>query len=581
MGQTRLAVIDLVSGDPPVTDEGGTIGAVLNGEVYNFRALRADLVRSGHRLRTTGDTEVIAHLAEDHSPVELARRLDGMFAFATWDKVGERLVLGRDRLGKKPLYYFADADNFVFGSEIKAVLANPAVPRRPAADVIPAYLALGYVPTPRTFFEGVLSLPPGHVLSVRPGEEPVMEPYWEPPVAGIGGVTLLDVSFQEAVNEVRRLLSAAVERRLVADVPVGAFLSGGVDSSAVVAILAELGQRPVSTFTIGFEDDTGFDERPFARQVARRFGTEHVEFVVRPDATELMERLLWNYDQPFGDSSALPTFMLSELTRKQVTVALSGDGGDEVFGGYERFSAALLRRHFDRAPRPLRAAVSGAASRVPSRAFGGRAAGLKRLLARPDLEMPAVYREWVGFVPDEWRHRLTSGAEGDWWRDYERVWDRSRGAAPLHRVLDLNLRTYLLDDLLPKVDRMSMAHALEVRSPFLDIELLEFVARLPPSMKLQGLKRKRVLKSAVSDLLPPALLDRPKRGFGLPLGRWFRQDLAGWVEAMLCSPDTRVRHHLNGSAVDDFVAENARTAGNGQGIWALLSLESFLRREGW
>lgn len=582
IGQTRLAIIDLVTGDPPIASEDGLVGAVLNGEIYNYRGLRAELRADGHRLSTAGDTEVIAHLAEDHPPVEVARKLDGMFAFATWDDRRQRLILGRDRLGKKPLYYWAGPDCFVFGSELKAVLAHPAAPRRLAAEAIPAYLAFGYVPTPRTFFEGVCSLPPGHVLSLTPGGRPVVERYWAPPVAGLNGAPVLDVSYEEAAAEVRRLLTIAIERRLMSDVPVGAFLSGGVDSSAIVAILSTLREKAIPTFTIGFDDEDGFDERPFARQVAEQFGAEHLEFIVRPDAAELVERLLWHHDQPFGDSSALPTLLLAELTRKHVTVALSGDGGDEIFAGYERFSAALARRYVDRAPAALRRAITDAADLLPAGALRGRAPSVQRLLARPDVDTLRAYVDWVGFVPDEWRRRLVSnGADDWWWDDYQAIWRSSDGAAPLDRLLDLNLRTYLVDDLLPKMDRMSMAHALEVRSPFLDVDLLEFAARLPASMKLRGLSRKRVLKAAVADLLPRDILNRRKHGFGLPLDRWFADDLAPWVQSLLCSDRSRVRLHLDGAAVEAYVADHQRTRAHGHGIWALLTLELFLRREGW
>ena len=585
VGQTRLAVIDLTTGDPPIAGEDGLVGAALNGEIYNFRALRTELRAAGHRLTTVGDTEVLAHLGESLAAVELARRLDGMFAAAVWDgRPGRsRLTLVRDRLGKKPLYYWSGPGTFVFGSEIKAVLAHPAVPRRLAAEAIPAYLAFGYVPTPRTFFEGVRSLPPGHVLTVSPGAEPVVEQYWKPPVAGLDGVSTVDLSFDEAAAEVRQLLTRAVERRLVADVPIGAFLSGGVDSSALVGVMAGLVGTPVSTFTIGFEVG-GYDERPFARQVAERFGTDHTEFVVRPDATELLERVLWHHDQPFGDSSALPTYLLAELTRKEVTVALSGDGADEVFAGYERFPAALARGRLDRVPAVVRRAMGAVAGRMPPDAFRGRARSVQRLVGRPDLDALRAYLEWVGFVPDEWRGRLAgpvAGRGGWWWDDYVEVWQSSAGAAPLARLLDLNLRTYLLDDLLPKVDRMSMAHALEVRSPFLDVDLVEFVARLPLAMKLRGFDRKRVLKAAVADLLPGALLNRRKRGFGVPVGKWFQEDLAPWVDDLLCSSSSRCRHHLDAAAIDAYVADHRRSGTHGHGLWALVALETFLRREGW
>lgn len=587
VAQTRLAVIDLVNGDPPITNESGTIGAALNGEVYNFRSLREQLRVGGHRFRSDGDTEVIAHLAEDHSPVDLARRLDGMFAFATWDERRQGLVLGRDRLGKKPLYYWAGDGAFVFASEIKAVLAHPAVPRTLNPGALGAYLTFGYVPTPQTFFEGVLSVPPGHVLSVSPGGSPVVERYWQPAVPGVNGTVPVDLPLANAAEEVRSLLRAAVERRMVADVPLGAFLSGGIDSSAVVALMAELSRRPVSTFTIGFEDVDGFDERPFARTVAERFGTDHTEFVVKPDAAELIERLVWHHDQPFGDSSALPTYLLSQLTRNHVTVALCGDGGDEVFAGYERFGAALVRERLTSLPRTWRSGVQRLSTRVPASALGGRGRSLRRLLADPRGDTADAYRSWLSFVPREWRDRLLGGvgeeAPSDWAiDDYRRVFAGSAGASLLDRLLDLNLRTYLLDDLLPKVDRMSMAHGLEVRSPFLDTELVEFALRLPPRQKLSGLSLKRVLKLAMKDLLPPEIVGRTKHGFGVPLDRWFRTQLSDYVRSMLCSPASRLRGHLSGDAVEAMVGEHQTgVAAHGHALWTLLTLEVFLRREGW
>ena len=303
VAQNRLAIIDLELGDPPITSEDGEIGAVLNGEIYNFRELRAELVGAGHRFATGCDTEVLAHLAEALSAVPLAQRLDGMFAFAVWDATRERLMLGRDRFGKKPLHYWYANGHLVFASEIKGVLANPAVPQRLDPAAIPAYLTFGYVPSPRTFFTGVRSLPPGHVMTFEPGHEPVVERYHELERRHPGAVA---PSLDDAATQVRGLLEAAVKRRLVADVPLGAFLSGGIDSSAIVATMARLSDRPVTTFTIGFEDSEGYDERPYARVVAERFRTDHHEFVVRPNAVDLVEKLVWHHDQPFGDSSAVP-----------------------------------------------------------------------------------------------------------------------------------------------------------------------------------------------------------------------------------------------------------------------------------
>jgi asparagine synthase (glutamine-hydrolysing) len=582
IAECRLAVIDLLTGDPPVTNEDGTIGVAFNGEIYNFRSLRKGLQERGHQFKTEGDTEVLAHLAEDHEPVALARLLDGMFAFAIWDDRRHRLVLGRDRFGKKPLYYWTDSKRFVFGSEIKAVLADPHVSRSLDPLAIPAYLTFGYVPTPRTFFEGVRSVPPGHVLSFDAGGDLVVQAYWQPPVPGIDGCETLALGFEEARREVRRLLCDAVDRRLVADVPLGAFLSGGVDSSAVVAFMARLSPRPVRTFTIGFDDHEGFDERPYAALVARRFGTDHTEFVVAPDKAELIERLVEHYDQPFGDSSALATFLLSQLTRRHVTVALSGDGGDEIFAGYERFAAGRAVGLLQGAPLAAVAGLSKVGEHVASSALAGRVGRAQRFMQRAALGMPDAYLSWVSYVPDEWRLRLLENPS-DWAKeDYGHIWGRTEGAPALDRMLHLNLCTYLLDDLLPKVDRMSMANGLEVRSPYLDTALAEFALRLPRRTKVSGLSLKRVLKAAVRDLLPTEILRRPKRGFGLPLDRWFRTDLGPYVDSMLGAEGARLGQHMDGVAVRAMVAEHQRGASNlGHALWTLLTLEVFLRHEDW
>jgi asparagine synthase (glutamine-hydrolysing) len=582
IGQTRLAVIDLVTGDPPITNEDGTVGVVFNGEIYNYQSVRQDLLRSGHDLKTAGDTEVIAHLAEDMGAVELALRLDGMFAFAVWDDTRRRLVLGRDRFGKKPLYYWTDGQQLVFGSEIKSVVAAPCVPRRLEPRALPAYLTFGYVPTPCTFFEGVHSLPPGHVLTFD-ASGVVVEPYWQPLVPGISGARTVDLRGEELRREVRRRLCDAVERRLIADVPLGAFLSGGVDSSSVVALMARLSPRRVRTFTIGFDDQDLYDERPYAARVARLYGTEHTEFVVDPDRAELIDRLVWHHDQPFGDSSALPTFLLSELTRRHVTVALCGDGGDELFGGYERFAAALALDRFDRLPSGLRRSVVRGVEGIPPSVLGGRGASARRALSRAGVGLPDAYLSWLSFVDSSWRERLLGdGADGWGIDDYRRIWAESEGADLLDRLVLLNMRTYLLDDLLPKVDRASMAHGLEVRSPFLDADLAELALRLPPRGRVWGLSLKRVLKDAVRDLLPREILHRRKRGFGVPLDRWFRTDLASYVQGTLCSSQSRVAHHLDATAVTDLVTEHqAGTANHGHALWTLLTLEVFLRNHDW
>src|SRR4051812_26200679 len=582
VAQNRLSIIDLVTGDPPVTNEDGTIGAVLNGEIYNFRALRNELRADGHELSTEGDTEVLVHLAEDQDARTIARKLDGMFAFAVWDRHRQRLFLGRDRVGKKPLYYWRSASTFVFASEIKGVLSHPAVPCDLDERAISAYLTFGYVPTPHTFFAGIRSLPAAHVLTIEPGEDPAIERYWQLEVPGLkGGHEPLDLDLDEAAWELRMRLEQAIRRRLIADVPLGAFLSGGIDSSAIVALMAGVMGEPVKTFTIGFEDREGFDERPFARAVAQCFETEHHESVVQPDAVDLVERLVWHHDQPFGDSSAVPTFLLNEVAREHVTVALSGDGGDELFAGYERFAAGVAVDRVLTIPPALRTAGRRALSAIPGSAFHGHAGRAHRFAARVEEGMPDAYLGWISYVSEVWRRRLLPQPD-DWARrEYSAQWRATEGAPTLDRLLALNIGTYLPDDLLVKMDRTSMAHGLEVRSPFLDTELLQFATRLAPALKLRGLSLKRVLKRAMTGLLPAEILSRPKRGFGVPLDRWFREDLAAYTDSML-GRGARVRVPLRGEAVDRLLAEHrSGAAAHGHTLWTLLTLEVFLRRHEW
>ena len=578
IAQNRLSIIDLEHGDPPITTEDGAIGVVLNGEIYNFRELQGELEHAGHRLASRCDTEVIAHLAEGLGAVELARRLDGMFAFAVWDSRRERLVLGRDRLGKKPLHYWFAEGRLVFASEIKGVLAHPAVPRRLHPRAIPAYLTFGYVPTPGTFYDGIRSLPPGHVLTLERGGEPRIERYWEPPRRHPGP----GPSLETAAAEVRSRFEAAVRRRLIADVPLGAFLSGGIDSSAVVAMMAAASEEPVATFTIGFEDRDGYDERPYARMVARRYRTDHHEFVVHPNAVDLLETVVAHQDQPFADSSNIPTYLLNEQMRGHVTVVLSGDGGDELFAGYPRFPASLAIGPYRRLPGALRALVRGALGLVPGDALSGRVGKLQRNALVAELGLPEAYLHWVSTIDEPNRVALLRDAD-PWAREqYFAAWRATEGAEVLDRLLDLNLRTYLLDDLLVKADRMSMAHGLEVRSPFLDVDLVTYAIGLPPHLKVRGRSTKRVLKHALRNDLPPEILRRRKRGFGVPLDRWFREDLRTYVDQMLGSPSSRLREHLRGEAIDALIAQHlAREHKLGEELWTLLTLEVFLRREGW
>ena len=568
----RLSVIDLSeAAHHPVPNEDGSVQVVLNGEIYNFRELRGQL-EARHRFRSQGDTEVIAHLYEERGEDTFAA-LDGMFAIALWDARRRRLVLARDPFGKKPLYYWSDARRFVFGSEIKALLAA-GVPVEMAEESLSEYLAFGYVPTPDTLFRGIKRLPPASfmVVGAAGAQQPV--PYWDvrfPPAGQEAKVTA-----PEARERVRELLTQAVRKRLVADVPLGLLLSGGLDSSVVAALMARLVPGRLKTFTVGFEGDSYFDERPHAEKVARHVGAEHHASVVRPQAAGLVETLLHHHDEPFGDSSALPTYLVAKEARRQVTVALNGDGGDETFAGYDRFYAALLAA---RLPAAVRNGLALAGRVLPERSR--RMQRLGRFARKAALPFDERLFAWSTFfdIPDL-RAVLPDLRPERAMRSYRAALARAEGTSLLSRLLYVNLRTYLPDDLLPKMDRMTMAHALEARSPFLDRALVEYVATLPDELKRRGRRGKVILKDVAAELLPASILDRPKQGFGVPLGAWFREDLRPMVEdLLLASP--RLARWLRREAVQEIAAEHfSRRRDRGHQLWTLLTLELWLRKHG-
>jgi asparagine synthase (glutamine-hydrolysing) len=571
----RLSIIDLsTAADQPLPNEDGSVLVLLNGEIYNFRELRSGLA-SRHSFRSHGDTEVIAHLYEDRGE-NAVEALDGMFALAVWDARARRLLLARDHFGKKPLYYWHDARRLVFGSEIKALLAA-GVPVEMAEENLGEYLAFGYVPTPRTLFRGIHKLPPASLLVADAAGAGPPRAYWDlrfAPAGEAGRVRLRD-----AADRVRDLLFAAVRKRLVADVPLGLLLSGGVDSAAVAAIMARLVPGRVKTFTVGFEGDAFFDERPYAQRVARDLDTEHHPSVVRPEAGALLETLLDHHDEPFGDSSALPTYLVAREARTQVTVVLNGDGGDETFAGYDRFYAALLA---DRIPSPLAHALRAAAHLVPEGpSYHTKRRRLRRFAAKAVLPFDERIFAWSSFFDLP----ALEAIDGDGLANRDRVLssyrdalERCAGGSLLSRLLYLNARTYLLDDLLPKMDRMTMAHGLEARSPMLDRNLIEYVAGLPDRLKRRGGRGKIVLKKAVADMLPREILSRPKHGFGVPLGAWFRGELKPRVEALLLDRP-RLARWVRPDAVRQMFAEHlSGRSDRGHQLWTLLTLELWLRK---
>jgi len=575
LGHRRLSIIDLSeAASEPMTNEDGTLWLVFNGEIYNFRELRKSL-EGRHRFRSQGDGETILHLYEEKGD-DAVQELDGMFAFALWDAKRRRLLLARDRAGKKPLYYHDGPRVFAFASEAKALFAHPDVPHERDPGALPLFLTYGYVPTPGTFYRGIRSLPPAHRMVVtEAGAEPP-ERYWQARFRS----DPLDMSDAEAEERFRSLLQAAVERRLVADVPLGAFLSGGLDSASVVALMARAASGRVKTFTIGFADHSEYDEREHAKVVADRFGTEHTEFVVEPKALDLVDRLVYHHDGPFGDSSAVPTYLLSELTRSQVTVALNGDGGDEVFAGYLRlyggaFSERVPRVAFRGLVRVLELLPEPADRRHPLR-FA------KRFAEAGSLPLLERYLRWNAYFTGD----LAALLQPELARCYEpeRLLDSFRAGyahgngSTLARLLQLNFETYLLDDLLVKMDRMSMAHGLEARSPFLDTAVVEFGASLPDRLRMRLGKGKILLRRAMRGVLPESILARGKRGFGAPLGAWFRSDLASFVRERLLDPSSPLHEYVRPDAVAAVLKRHGTSDLSAQ-IWALLTLESWLRQE--
>ena len=557
LGYRRLSVVDLVTGDQPVADERGEVVAVFNGEIYNFRELRRELEAAGHEIRGTGDSPLIPHAYEQWG-LDFARRLEGMFAIALWDRARERLVLVRDRLGKKPLVYAHLPDGtLAFASETKALLALPALPRELDLEQLDAYLALQYVP--RSGFRAVRKVPPGSMAVAEHGRVRV-ERWWSPEEAAgaVGGSGPLE----PWVERVREEVTAAVRRRLVADVPLGALLSGGIDSSVVVAAMAQASAEPVRTFTVGFPDER-YDERRYARAVAERYGTRHEELELDPDP-DLVGRVAEAFDEPFGDEAALPTLLLCEATRAHVKVALVGDGGDEVFGGYERYRAHALASRV-----PRLAAVAGAralgalprARREP-RSTLFRARRFAEVAAAPAGER---YARLVEVFPKPMRRRL--------WSDEALA--RPTGGYLPHaadlRVVDVE--SYLPGDLLPKADIASMAASLELRSPLLDRRVVELGLALPPELA----SGKAVLRRAFAADLPPQVAGRGKTGFGVPLERWFREELRPLAEdVLLGGPD---RGLFRRAEVERLLREHrGRRADHGHRLWCLLVLELWQRR---
>jgi len=583
---SRLAIIDVAGGRQPISNEDGSVVVVFNGEIYNFRELREELRDVGHRFSTKSDTEVIVHAYEEWGD-EALHRFNGMFAIALWDEQRERLLLARDRMGKKPLYWHYSPQGLLWGSEAKAIIAAPWVERRVNSLALHHYLTLQYIPDPLTIFDGVHRLPAAHKLVVERCGAPQVSRWWQ-----LKFEPKWKISDEEAIEQTRAMLSAAVERRLISEVPLGAFLSGGLDSSTVVALMAERMSQPVKTFSIGFEERR-YSETHYARQIAERYRTDHHEFIFRSDdLVRVIEATIVAADEPFADPAALPVFELARQARQYVTVALCGDGGDETLAGYRRYAVDGLFRPYAALPAWITQRVVPAATAIlPDSTWipedRNLITGLKRLGQFSSTTAKASLVRWGSYFThsekfalysDAWRDKFAQVDTADW---VAAAYDEAQASSLLDRTLHADHVTYLAGDLLTKTDRMTMAHSVEARAPFLDAEWVEWTARLPDRFKLRRLTTKWLLKETFSDLLPSSIRSRGKQGFSVPVGVWLRNELQGWARDRLLDNHS-LSEWFRPAAIRRLVREHdSGRINHGKRLWALLIfvlwLEKYLR----
>jgi asparagine synthase (glutamine-hydrolysing) len=582
LGHRRLSIIDLSEdAHQPMSNENGTIWIVYNGEIYNFQNLRKELEEKGHLFKSKSDTEVILHAYEEWD-VDCLNRFRGMFAFAIWDSKLKRLFMARDRLGEKPLVYFNKNGQFVFASEIKALLQIPGVERKVNNSGLHHYLTYQYVPSPDTIFEGIKKLPPAHYLLYDRNGNIRIERYWK---LNFNSRQKTHADVQEFSDLIRTELEESVKLRLISDVPLGAFLSGGIDSSLVVGVMAELSGRPVKTFSIGFEEKE-FDELSYARMVSDRFGTEHHEFLVKPDAIEILPKLVWHYNEPFADSSAIPTYYVANVTKDYVKVVLTGDAGDENFAGYRRYLFSIWVAFLTKVPEKVRKDVIPPFLRIFS-SFHVKEAKLNRLAdflemltadqERNYLEQIKVFnaKEKDDIYVEDFRKSVEEINPLDFLLN---KFEESGTNDFLERLLYVDMISYLPEDLLVKMDIATMANSLEARVPFLDHKFMECVAGIPPHLKLKGTKTKFVLKAAFKDFLPEVIFKRKKMGFGVPVSRWFRKELKEYVYEILLDPKTLNRGYFKRKAIERLLDDHISLRYNHSSrIWALLVLEIWFR----
>ena len=590
LGIRRLSVIDVEKGHQPIGNEDNSIWVVYNGEIYNYQQLRQELEKKRHRFKTRSDTEVIVHLYEEMGRA-CVTRLNGMFAFALWDSKRQTLLLGRDRAGIKPLFYYIGRDKLLFGSELKALLQEPSVPRDLNFQAVHAYLSLLYVPAPLTIFKGIKKLPPAHTLEYANGEVSVQR-YWSVPYQGtdIAETELHPHKFNsKAIKhyaaEIRERLTKAVCQQLVSDVPLGVFLSGGLDSSALVGLIAKATNTQLKTFSIGFRNAGYYDERQYARKIVNLFNTKHHEDEVEPNALEVLPLLIKYFDEPFGDSSAIPTYYLSRLARQHVTVCLSGTGGDEIFAGYRRYFLEDLFRRYQRYPKAFRWLIERFAKDLPvSRTSAIKEYFLlfKRFLAcQATSPMLRHIYMMTCFQEDAKAQLYAEGFPkdlGDATGNIAQYYRKTEHFDDLTRTLWADFHTYLPDDLLVKEDRMTMAVSLEGRVPFLDHELVEFVAQIPSQFKAHRLTTKYIFKEAMRPILPAEIIDRRKHGFGVPIGEWFRNELRTYATEVFRDSRTTQRGFFHTPYILSLLEEHQKgTQDYGSHLWALLIFELWCR----
>jgi len=580
LAMRRLSIIDLAHGKQPIHNRDKTKWIVFNGEIYNYRELRTDLEKRGHKFYTNSDTEAIIHLYDEYG-TDCVQHLRGMFAFAIWDDGEKSLFIARDRVGKKPLLYSHQPNgDLIFGSEFRSLLAHPDIGREVDYEAIHHYLSYLCVPAPQTAFKQIRKLEPAHWLRWKDGEIKT-ERYWSPNFS-----EKIKISEPEAVEETLRILREATKLRLISEVPLGAFLSGGVDSSTVVALMAEASEKPVKTFSVGFEEQD-FNELKYAGQVAEHIGAEHHEFIIKPDVLEILPTLVEHYGEPYADSSAIATFYVARETRKHVTVALNGDGGDESFAGYERYFAMRLAEKYHHLPKFVREnLIEKAVNFLPtSEIKRSRARDLKRFLKAASLPKVERYFRWVcpvdhdskkNFYTDDFQ-RTTAAFDST--QFLKRWFDESNGSGIVDATMLTDQMTYLPNDLLVKVDIASMANSLEARSPFLDHKVIEFAASLPESIKLRGTETKYLLKKAASRVVPSEVLYRPKKGFGVPLTHWFRGELKGFLRETLLSEKSLNRGLIKSEVIGQIVEEHIHgERDHVSQLWTLLMLELWFQR---